>query len=75
MSEVLTLVEREGIIDLDRWIEIQNIRNDLAHDYPDELEEALDGLKICIENFSYLEGVVLRVFEFAKRYDATISLS
>jgi len=32
MSEVLTLVEKEEIIDLDLWVEFRNIRNDLEHD-------------------------------------------
>ena len=44
MSEVLTLIEKEGIMDLDTWIEFRNIRNNLEHDYPDELEDALLAL-------------------------------
>ena len=72
MSEVLAIVEKEEIVNLDKWIEFRNIRNDLEHDYPDELEEALHDLKYCIDSFSELERVVKRVFEFAKRYDATL---
>ena len=72
MSEVLALVEKEEIVNLDKWIEFRNIRNDLEHDYPDELEEALNDLKYCVNSFNDLEGIVYRVFEFAKRYDATI---
>ena len=72
MSEVLTLVEKEGIIDFDKWIEFRNIRNDLEHDYPDGLEDALRDLKFCVDSFDELEAIVLRVFEFARRYDASI---
>ncbi|WP_457748773.1 hypothetical protein [Sulfurimonas sp.] len=74
MSEVLTLIEKEDIISLDKWIEFRNVRNDLEHDYPDELEEALNDLKYCIEQFVFLENVVFKVFEFARRYDAIIKL-
>ncbi len=74
MSEVLTLIEKEEIVSLDRWIEFRNIRNELEHDYPDELEEALKDLKYCVDSFDYLHGVVVKVFEFARRYDESIKL-
>jgi hypothetical protein len=72
MSEVLTLIEKEEIIDLDIWIEFRNIRNNLEHDYPDELEEALMDLKYCLDHFVYMRDVVKKVFEFASRYNANI---
>ena len=74
MSEVLTLIEKEEIISLDKWIEFRNVRNELEHDYPDELEEALNDLKYCVDSFDYMQEVVLKVFEFARRYDESISL-
>ena len=72
MSEVLTLVEKEGIIDLDRWIEFRNIRNDLEHDYPDELDDALKDLKYCFDSFSDMDSIVEKVFIFARQYDESI---
>ena len=75
MSEVLTLIEKEEIVSLDRWIEFRNIRNELEHDYSDELEEALKDLRYCVDSFDYLHDVVVKVFEFARRYDESISLS
>jgi len=75
MSEVLTLIEKEEIVSLDKWIEFRNIRNDLEHDYPDKLQEALNDLKYCVDSFDELEAIVHKVFAFAKRYDATLSLS
>ncbi len=74
MSEVLTLIEKEEIISLDRWIEFRNIRNELEHDYPDELEEALSDLKKCVDSFEYMEKVVIEVFKFARRYDENIPI-
>lgn len=74
MSEVLTLVEKEEIVDLDRWIEFRNVRNELEHEYPDELEEALNDLKYCIDSFTYMQSVVQKVFIFARSYDESIEL-
>jgi len=72
MSEVLTLVEKEEIINFDRWIEFRNLRNDLEHDYPDELDEALQDLKECFDSFEEIEKIVKRVFAFARKYDETL---
>ena len=74
ISEVLTIIEKEQIINLDRWIEFRNIRNELEHDYPDEIEEALSDLKYCIDSFDYMQSVVKKVFEFARNYDESIEL-
>lgn len=69
MSEVLYYIEKEEIIDsLENWIEIREVRNELEHDYPEELEEALEDLKFCIENFTKIENYYLNSLNFAKRY-------
>ena len=70
MSEVLTLMENEGIIDLESWIEFRAIRNDLEHDYPDELEEALQDVKYCVDSFAKMQDIVEKVLAFARRYGA-----
>ena len=75
MSEVLTLIENEEIISLDKWIEFRNVRNELEHDYPEELEDALNDLKYCVENFEYMKEMVQKVFEFSRKYNANIKLS
>lgn len=69
MSEVLYYIEKEEIIDsLDNWIEIREVRNKLEHDYPEELKEALEDLKFCIDNFSKLESYYFNCVKFAERY-------
>ena len=69
MSEVLYYIEKEEIIDsLDNWIELRVIRNELEHDYPEELEEALKDLKFCIENFKKLENYFLNSLKFFEKY-------
>lgn len=69
MSEVLYNIEKEQIIDtLEAWLEIREIRNELEHDYPEELEEALKDLKFCIDNFEKIESYYLNSIKFAQRY-------
>jgi len=69
MSEVLYAIEKEEIIDsLDNWIELREIRNELEHDYPEELQEALEDLKFCIDSFAKLESYYLNSVYFANRY-------
>lgn len=69
MSEVLSHIEKENIIDsLENWIELREVRNELEHDYPEELEEALNDLKYCIDSFEKIESYYLNSLNFFKRY-------
>lgn len=69
MSEVLYHIEKENIIDsLSDWIELREVRNELEHDYPDELEYALEDLKFCVDSFEKLESYYIRSVAFAEKY-------
>lgn len=69
MSEVLYHIEKEEIIDsLENWIELREIRNELEHDYPEELKEALIDLKFCIDSFEKIESYYLNSLNFAIKY-------
>lgn len=69
MSEVLSNIEKEEIIDsLENWIELREVRNELEHDYPEELQEALNDLKYCVDNFSKIESYYLNAVTFAQRF-------
>ena len=69
MTETLFVMEREEIIEsLDVWIEIRAIRNELEHDYPEDLDQALIDLKFCIDHFSTIEGYYINAGSFAERF-------
>jgi hypothetical protein len=69
MSEVLYIIEKEEIIDsLDNWIELREVRNELEHDYPGEIEEALNNLKYCVNSFEKIEWYYKNSLEFGNRY-------
>jgi hypothetical protein len=64
MSEILNLISKEEIIDIDTWLEMRRLRNELEHDYPDDLEEALQDLKICVDNYKYLIEIREKIEKF-----------
>lgn len=65
MSEVISNAEKEGIIDsISDWIELRQIRNELEHEYPDELVEALNDLEFCVNSYSKLS----KYFQNVKNY-------
>ncbi|QEN05653.1 hypothetical protein EW093_13335 [Thiospirochaeta perfilievii] len=69
MSEVLNYIAKEEIIDsLENWIEMRETRNDLEHDYPDNIESALNDLKKCLDLFSSLKNYTDNSISFAKGY-------
>lgn len=69
MSEVLYYIEKEEIIDsLENWIELREIRNELEHDYLEELKEALIDLKFCIDSFQKIESYYFNSLNFAEKY-------
>jgi hypothetical protein len=69
MSEVLDRIEKEEIIDsLDQWLEMREIRNELEHDYPDELSDALGDMKYCVDHLGVLETYYANVVHFVEGY-------
>lgn len=69
MSEVLYAIEKEGLIDsLEHWIELREVRNELEHDYPEELTEALKDLRYCIDSFETLERYYFGTLHFVQKY-------
>jgi len=69
MSEIIQRCEKEQIIDdVNIWIELRAKRNELEHDYPDEIEDALEDMKYCIDSFSKLEQYYQNILEFYKRF-------
>ncbi|RLA08691.1 MAG: hypothetical protein DRQ51_01675 [Gammaproteobacteria bacterium] len=69
LSEVLLYVEKEQIIDsLDSWIELRAIRNELEHDYPEIIREALENLKYCVDSFDRITSYYKNSVNFSNKY-------
>ncbi len=59
--EILKEMERENIIDIDTWSEFRKVRNTIAHDYPEEIEEKLEAINYLIEKTPILIEVVRKI--------------
>ncbi len=64
--ELLKEIEKEGIVDIDAWDEFRKVRNNIAHEYPGEEEEALEAIALLIKQSSALIAIALKLME---RYD------
>ena len=67
--EILKAIEKEGIVDIDTWDEFRQLRNNIAHEYPQEEEEIAENLRLIIDKTSELIAVFRRLQE---RYDAIV---
>lgn len=69
MTETLFVMKREEVIDnLESWIELREVRNELEHDYPDGLMQALRDVKYCIDHYSTMETYYHASRKFANRF-------
>jgi len=60
--EILVLLEREGVLhSISDWKELREIRNSLAHDYPDEIDEVIDTINYIFEKLYLLEEIVAKI--------------
>ncbi len=55
--DILKEIEKEGIVDIDTWQQLREIRNKIAHDYPDEEDEINESINIFLEK----SGVLLDI--------------
>ena len=55
--EILAELEREGLIDIKKWIALRNARNAISHEYPYQEEKIVEAVNFIIENSSYLINV------------------
>ena len=67
---LLRELDKEGIVDLDRWRELRGVRNDISHDYPHEVEERIEAINYPVENVDYLGHIVQRIKERLENIEA-----
>ena len=63
--DILREVEREGIVDIDSWSELRELRNRIAHDYLEEADEVIESINLFIAQSSKLVDILYRL---EKRY-------
>jgi uncharacterized protein with HEPN domain len=59
--DILNRLEKLRIIDsAQKWIELRKIRNDIAHEYPSNLNERIEGINILFENLTTFRQILDR---------------
>jgi len=67
MLDVLDKLEKLEIIkSSDRWLDYREIRNKLTHEYPDNKDEIIDGIKISLEYFEEIVKMVIGIKSYIK---------
>ena len=52
--DILKEIEKEKIIDIDSWDELRQLRNQIAHEYPEGEDEAIESINLFIEKSDIL---------------------
>ena len=71
--EILSLLEKEKILDMRKWREVRNLRNSFSHIYPNEADEMTENANLLIENISYLQEVFQKLKQFKEKTDEAYS--
>ncbi|WP_457560968.1 hypothetical protein [Caminibacter sp.] len=62
--EILAILEKEGILNINEWKILRELRNNFSYEYPEEIEEMAENLNMLFENI----GILKKVFENLKNY-------
>jgi len=49
--DVLNMLEKLEILNSKEWLKIREIRNELSHDYPSDIYDSIENLKLSIKYF------------------------
>ncbi len=66
--ERVVLMEKRGLIAMEQWQRIREIRNAFAHDYPDQHEEKARSYNAAWECSYYLLGVVTNLGKYIEKH-------
>jgi uncharacterized protein with HEPN domain len=69
--EILSLLERENILEIAKWRDLRYIRNSIAHDYPQEILELVTNLNELLDSIDYLKYVFENLKSLKKKADET----
>ena len=59
--DILREIEKEGIIDIDTWNELRELRNKIAHEYPEDIDETVESINLFIQRSDILLDVVKKL--------------
>ena len=65
LLDVLDKLEKFEIVEsANRWIEYRKLRNQLTHEYPNNGDEIIDGIKIAIDVYYEIEVILDNIYKY-----------
>ena len=72
--DILKEIEKEGIVDIDSWDELRELRNKVAHDYPQELDEVIESINLFVKRSLFLVAIARKLenkfYEIKRKRDS-----
>jgi hypothetical protein len=64
MIDVLNMLEKLEIVeDINHWDNLREIRNILAHEYPLDIDERVENIKLALDGYRELKKIYLKLKE------------
>lgn len=68
LLDVVDKLEKFNIIDNSfEWMEYRKLRNKLTHEYPNNEQDVIDGIKIAIEVFTKIELILENIIRYKNK--------
>ncbi len=68
LLDLLDKLERFDIIDqASDWMEYRKLRNKLTHEYPNNEDDVVEGIKLAIEVFDKIETILSNILHYQKK--------
>ena len=62
--ELLSELEKENLLNVDKWIELREARNKISHEYPDNEDKMMDSINFIYKNLSYMIELNYKLEEY-----------
>ena len=70
LIDVLDKLEKLEIMnDADKWIDFRVLRNKLTHEYPDNKEDVIEGIKLAIAQFAEIKTILGDIIKYIEKKD------